>query len=136
MRRCRDWPAAMPGFMSRHILSGPILATGGAGQVASALASAGGESVLRVGRPAFDFDAPDSILPRLRAAKPTLIVNAAAYTAVDKAESEPEAADRANRDGPARLAAYAAEAGIPLIHISNPRSLARAPLILSINERV
>jgi dTDP-4-dehydrorhamnose reductase len=97
----------------------PILVTGGTGQVASALvAGAGARAVLRVGRPEFDFDAPDGLLPVLRRVAPSLIVNAAAYTAVDKAESEPDAADRANRDGPARLAAYAAEAGIPLIHIS------------------
>ena len=45
-------------------------------------------------------------------------MNAAAYTAVDRAETEPTAALRANRDGPAALAGYCAEAGIPLIHIS------------------
>jgi dTDP-4-dehydrorhamnose reductase len=97
---------------------GPILVTGGAGQVAGALAAAGGRAVLRVGRPAFDFDRPDGILPALRAVAPALIVNAAAFTDVDRAEAEPDAADRANRDGPARLAAFCAEAGIPLIHIS------------------
>jgi dTDP-4-dehydrorhamnose reductase len=97
----------------------PILVTGGTGQVARALAdAAGGRAVRVVGRPDLDFDRPDSILPVLRAARPSLIVNAAAYTAVDKAESEPEAAYRANRDGPAALAAYCADAGIPFIHIS------------------
>jgi dTDP-4-dehydrorhamnose reductase len=99
--------------------AGPILVTGGTGQVASALvACAGGRAILRVGRPDLDFDAPEPILPLLRRAAPSLIVNAAAYTAVDRAESEPDAAYRANRDGPALLAAHAAEAGIPLIHIS------------------
>ena len=98
---------------------GPILVTGGSGQVAGALArGAGARRLVRVGRPAFDFAAPDGVHTLLREIVPSLIVNAAAYTAVDKAESEPEAADRANRDGPARLAAYCAEAGIPLIHIS------------------
>jgi dTDP-4-dehydrorhamnose reductase len=105
--------------MSDRRFGGPILVTGGAGQVARALAAAAaGRPVLRVGREAVDFDRPDLILPWLRDHKPGLIVNAAAYTSVDRAESEPEAADRANRDGPARLAAYAAEAGIALIHIS------------------
>jgi dTDP-4-dehydrorhamnose reductase len=100
-------------------MSSPILVTGGTGQVARALeAASAGRAILRVGRPDFDFDAPDHIGDFLRAAAPRLIVNAAAYTAVDKAESEPEAADRANAAGPARLAAYAAGAGIPLIHIS------------------
>jgi dTDP-4-dehydrorhamnose reductase len=99
--------------------SGPILVTGGSGQVARALdAVAAGRRLLRVGRPEWDFDRPGELHPLLRQVAPSLIVNAAAYTAVDKAESEPEAADRANRDGPARLAAFAAETGIPLIHIS------------------
>lgn len=49
---------------------------------------------------------------------PDLVVNAAAYTAVDKAESEPEAAARGNADGPGVLAHACAERGIRLIHIS------------------
>ncbi len=98
---------------------GPILVTGGTGQVARALERlAGGRAMLRVGRPGFDFDHPEGVRPALREITPSLIVNAAAYTAVDKAESEPDAADRANHLGPALLAAYCAEAGIPLIHIS------------------
>jgi dTDP-4-dehydrorhamnose reductase len=97
----------------------PILVTGGSGQLASALAEAAGERpVRRVGRPDFDFDRPDSIAAAFDAAAPGLVVNAAAWTAVDAAESNPEAAARANRDGPAELARLCAEAGIPLIHIS------------------
>ncbi|MBS0640738.1 MAG: dTDP-4-dehydrorhamnose reductase [Proteobacteria bacterium] len=95
---------------------GPILVTGGAGQVASALAKA--PSVVRVGRPDFDFDRPETIEAVFRSVAPRLVVNAAAYTAVDKAESDVEAAYRANRDGPAALARLCAESGIPLIHIS------------------
>ena len=98
---------------------GPILVTGGTGQVAHALERlAGGRAMLRVGRPGFDFDHPERVRPALREVAPSVIVNAAAYTAVDKAESEPDAADRANHLGPALLAAYCAEVGIPLIHIS------------------
>ena len=98
---------------------GPILVTGGTGQVARALDGlARGRAMLRVGRPGFDFDHPEGVRPVLREVAPSLIVNAAAYTAVDKAESEPAAADRANHLGPALLAAYCAGAGIPLIHIS------------------
>ena len=48
----------------------------------------------------------------------SLVVNAAAYNAVDKAEREPEAAMRCNAEGPAVLAKACREAGIPLIHIS------------------
>jgi dTDP-4-dehydrorhamnose reductase len=94
----------------------PILVTGGAGQLASALASAPG--VLRVGRPEFDFDRPETIEAVFRAASPRLVVNAAAYTAVDAAEGDPDAAYRANRDGPALLARLCAAADIPLIHVS------------------
>jgi dTDP-4-dehydrorhamnose reductase len=46
------------------------------------------------------------------------VINAAAYTAVDKAESEPEAAFCLNRDVPAALARACAEAGVPLVHFS------------------
>ncbi len=98
---------------------GPVLVTGGSGQVATALVAAGDAvPLLRLGRPGFDFDRPDSLLPALRAAAPSLVVNAAAYTAVDRAEADAAAAVRANRDGPAVLASYCAGAGIPLIHIS------------------
>ena len=96
-----------------------VLITGGSGQVATALAEAAeGVSILHLGRPEFDFDRLETILPALRGAAPSLVVNAAAYTAVDRAETEAEAALRANRDGPAALAGYCAAAGIPLIHIS------------------
>jgi len=96
----------------------PILVTGGTGQVASALGAAGGDGVRVVGRPAFDFDRPESIVASFREAAPTLVVNAAAYTAVDAAEDAAEAAYRANRDGPGALARQCAAAGVPLIHIS------------------
>jgi dTDP-4-dehydrorhamnose reductase len=99
-------------------VTGPILVTGGSGQLASALAAAGGDAVRVVGRPAFDFDRPESIVASFRAAAPWLVVNAAAYTAVDAAEDDAEAAYRANRDGPGALAQLCAAAGVPLIHIS------------------
>ncbi|WP_027967608.1 dTDP-4-dehydrorhamnose reductase [Halomonas halocynthiae] len=51
--------------------------------------------------------------------QPTLIVNAAAYTSVDKAENEPELARRLNAELPAQLASYAAEQSIPLVHYSS-----------------
>jgi dTDP-4-dehydrorhamnose reductase len=95
----------------------PIFVTGGTGQLASALAAADG-GVHRVGRPAFDFDRPETIKPAFCAANPRLVVNAAAYTAVDAAESDIAAAYRANRDGPAILARLCAETGIPLLHVS------------------
>ena len=98
-----------------------ILVTGGTGQVASALAALGRERgipIRLVGRPEFDFDRPDTIDAVFAAAAPDLVINAAAYTAVDRAESDQDAAWRANHAGPARLAALCAAAGCRLLHIS------------------
>ena len=95
-----------------------ILVTGGAGQLATSLVQEGGAAVRLVGRPAFDFDRPQTIEAAFADATPSLVVNAAAWTAVDAAEKEPGAAMRANRDGPASLARLCAAAGIPLIHVS------------------
>ena len=95
-----------------------ILVIGSQGQLATALAAAGGPAVRRLGRPALDFDRPDSVVAALREAAPALVVNAAAWTAVDAAEADPLAARRANRDGPALLALVCAEQAIPLIHVS------------------
>jgi dTDP-4-dehydrorhamnose reductase len=97
-------------------MTGRILVTGGTGQLASALGASAG--VLRIGRPDFDFDRPQTSEAAFRTAAPRLVVNAAAYTAVDAAESDADAAYRANRDGPAILARLCGEADIPLIHIS------------------
>lgn len=99
-------------------MTGPILVTGGTGQLATALATLGGDRIRRVGRPEFDFDRPDSIGETFAAVAPGLVVNAAAYTAVDLAETEQAAAFRANRDGPEALSRLCADAGIPLIHVS------------------
>ena len=99
----------------------PILVTGGCGQLAVALAeaaSARGLAVYPTGRPTFDFDRPASISDVFAASAPWLVVNAAAYTAVDGAEDDVDAAYRANRDGPGELARLCAAAGIPLIHVS------------------
>ena len=96
----------------------PILVTGGRGQVATALAALRPDGVHVVGRPEFDFDRPETVGQALRAHAPALVVNAAAWTAVDAAEAEPEAARQANERGPAELAAQCRAAGIRLIHIS------------------
>jgi dTDP-4-dehydrorhamnose reductase len=67
-----------------------------------------------------DLDVTDAsaVRARLLRERPALIVNAAAYTAVDKAESEPEAAHAINAEGPRQLAAAAGEIGARLIHLS------------------
>ena len=95
-----------------------ILVTGGGGQLARALQHAGGGRVRRVGRPEFDFDRPETLDALFADARPSLVINAAAYTAVDRAEQDEPAAVRANAEGPARLARLCARDGIPLIHVS------------------
>lgn len=98
-----------------------ILVTGGSGQLALATELAARSrrvEILRVGRPEFDFDRPDTVDAAVAASEPALVVNAAAYTAVDAAEGNVDAALRANRDGPARLAQLCRSSGIPLIHVS------------------
>jgi dTDP-4-dehydrorhamnose reductase len=65
-----------------------------------------------------DFSQPDSLLPLLRAVKPSVIVNAAAHTAVDKAESEPDLARSINATAPGLIAREAAALGALLVHYS------------------
>ncbi len=70
------------------------------------------------GREDLDLSQPDSIVERVLALQPDLIVNAAAYTAVDKAESEAELAMTINGDAPGQLASAAVQCGAGLIHYS------------------
>ncbi|CAI9121088.1 dTDP-4-dehydrorhamnose reductase [Brytella acorum] len=97
---------------------GKILVTGGSGQLAVSLETLGQGRVIRVGRPEFDFDRPETIAAAIARYHPEIVVNAAAWTAVDLAETEKEGATRANESGPAELATACAAAGIPLIHVS------------------
>ncbi|MDE7540896.1 dTDP-4-dehydrorhamnose reductase [Gluconobacter sphaericus] len=98
--------------------TGPILVTGGNGQLATSLQNLGDERIIRVGRPEFDFDHPETIAATVEKYKPSIVVNAAAWTAVDLAETEKNGADRANNTGPAALASACAKADIPFIHVS------------------
>lgn len=98
-----------------------IAVTGKVGQVVTALLERGpaaGVEVIAVGRPELDLADPASVEAALAATAPDVIVSSAAYTAVDKAESEPEAAFAVNRDGAAAVAAAAATLGVPVIHLS------------------
>ncbi len=65
-----------------------------------------------------DFSDPESLAPLVQGVRPDAIVNAAAHTAVDKAESEPDLARRINATGPAVLAREAASLGACLVHYS------------------
>ena len=65
-----------------------------------------------------DFDQPDSLAMLLQRVRPDVVVNAAAYTAVDRAEEDFDAAWRANAEAPGVLARWCAQAGVPLVHYS------------------
>ncbi|CAN7436539.1 dTDP-4-dehydrorhamnose reductase [Bosea sp. LjRoot90] len=98
-----------------------IAVTGRTGQVVQSLlahAGAAGVTVIAVGRPELDLAQPEGVQQALAAARPDCIVNAAAYTAVDKAETEPELAMRINGAGAGAVAAAAAALSVPLIQIS------------------
>lgn len=99
-----------------------VLVTGAEdGQLAKCLVesgAAGGVSVVAVGCPGLDITVPASIRATVEALRPDVIVNAAAYTAVDKAECEPDIAHRVNAIGASNVACAAQEAGVPVIQIS------------------
>lgn len=65
-----------------------------------------------------DLRSKAQVLEQLRSYEPSLIINAAAYTNVDAAETNADVAYAVNRDGPENLGLYAAEAAIPVIHVS------------------
>ncbi|SDS31098.1 dTDP-4-dehydrorhamnose reductase [Pseudomonas asplenii] len=71
-----------------------------------------------LGRDQLDLANPEQIRQQVRAHRPDLIINAAAHTAVDQAESEPDLAFAINATAPGILAQEAADLGIPLIHYS------------------
>ncbi|WP_226638561.1 dTDP-4-dehydrorhamnose reductase [Novosphingobium profundi] len=98
-----------------------IAVTGRTGQVVTSLierASVRGHEILALGRPELDLTDTASIAAALEAAAADVIVSAAAYTAVDKAESEPDLADTVNARGAGAIAAVAETLGVPLVHLS------------------
>lgn len=97
-----------------------VVVTGWTGQVVQAMLERvpAGVEVVALRRPEFDLAAPKTVAPALRSAKPDVIVNAAAYTAVDQAESEPELALRVNGEAAGEAARAAAALGVPMIQIS------------------
>ncbi len=98
-----------------------IAVTGRTGQVATALLEHGptrGVDIIAVGRPEFDLADPRNAEAILTAAAPNVIISAAAYTAVDRAESEPDVAFAVNAAGAGAVARAAAALGIPVIHLS------------------
>ena len=102
-------------------MSSRILVIGRIGQVAHELQRGRWPADFAVEfleRPEFDFTRPDEARDMVTAAHPDIVVNAAAYTAVDAAEADRETAFAVNRDGPAAVAAACREIGAPLVHYS------------------
>jgi dTDP-4-dehydrorhamnose reductase len=96
------------------------LILGAGGQVGRALAAAAPEGAQTVALRRADCDVGDEAAVReaIRTARPDVVFNAAAYTAVDKAESEPETARRLNGEAPGLIAAAARQAGARTVQVS------------------
>ena len=97
-----------------------ILVTGRNGQVGGALQQvlAGLGEIIAVDRSQMDLSNPQSVRDVLRSARPALIINAAAYTAVDLAESESATAQAINAEAPRVMAEEAKQMGAAMIHYS------------------
>ncbi len=98
-----------------------LVVTGREGQVAQSLLERAGlhkVQVITLGRPTLDLAVPETVGPALRRAAPDVVVNAAAYTAVDKAEAEPGLALQVNAAGAGAVAEAAAQCGVPVIQLS------------------
>lgn len=93
-----------------------ILVFGKTGQVAQELKAH--KDVVALGRDEADLSIPTLCAEALRRYKPRAVINSAAYTAVDKAESEENLADVINGDAPGAMASACADLDIPLVHIS------------------
>jgi dTDP-4-dehydrorhamnose reductase len=98
-----------------------LLVLGAGGQVGHELcrlAWPAGAQLAAFGRDGVDISQREAVLAAVARERPDIVINAAAYTAVDRAESEPEIAWASNCTGPANLAAACHDALIPLIHLS------------------
>jgi dTDP-4-dehydrorhamnose reductase len=98
-----------------------VLVTGAQGQLARSLleiAKLSNVAVGAIGRPELDLLAPATVFQAIDRLAPNVVINAAAYTAVDKAESEPKLAYAINAEGAQQVAQACAQHDIPLIHLS------------------
>ena len=99
-----------------------VLVTGNEGQLVRSMIEKGAGwpniELMPVGRFEADLEVPGSVARAIEANRPDVVVNAAAFTAVDQAEDEPERAFRINADAAGEAAATARKVGAPFIHIS------------------
>ena len=99
-----------------------VLVTGKEGQLVQSLmeraAAVGGVEIVAAGRPEADLEAPGAIGRAIEQAAPDVVINAAAYTAVDRAEDEPDRAFRINAAAAGEAAEAARAAGAPIIQVS------------------
>lgn len=99
----------------------PILVIGRGGQLARSLAKRAGvqaRALSFAGRPDIDLERPDTVRRCIAESGAGIVINAAAYTAVDQAEDEPERAETVNAVAPRIMAEAARDAGAALIHLS------------------
>lgn len=96
----------------------PVLATGGGGQLGHFIAEVARGGAIALGRGEMDLTQPASIAAALDQHAPRVVINAAAYTDVDGAESDEAAARAVNTEGVESLALACRDRGIRLIHIS------------------
>ena len=97
-----------------------IAVTGKNGQVVQSLLARADEGfeIIALGRPELDLAMPETIFSALAAVQPDFVISAAAYTAVDKAEDEPDLAYLINANGAEAVSDAAAKLNVPIIHIS------------------
>lgn len=99
-----------------------VLVTGSEGQLSRSLVERAAAhprlSIQTTRRPDVDLARPGSLSQAIERIRPDLVINAAAYTQVDQAESEPELAFRINRDAAGEAAAAAFKIGAPIIQLS------------------
>ncbi len=98
-----------------------VLVFGTTGQVARELArgaEARGVTLLALGRDRADLSDPDACAAAVAGAEVDAVINAAAHTAVDRAETEPDLAHAINAEAPGAMARAAAARGLPFVHVS------------------
>jgi dTDP-4-dehydrorhamnose reductase len=99
-------------------MTSPIIIYGKNGQLGSALASLLGDNAIVIASTDVDFSVYENVATKLCGMSPKAIINATAYTNVDLAETDQQAAYKANVEIPAALAKYAREIDVPFIHYS------------------